>query len=71
MSLNPSRTPDPFASRLSDELQALWRTATPDSIGPALVDARRRVASAPPAVQAEVAALLASLEQLERWLRDY
>lgn len=64
-------TPGPSASRLSHELQALWRTATPDSIGPALVSARQRVAASPPAVQEEVAELMASLEQLERWLRDF
>lgn len=71
MSQNPAFNTASSASSLSQELQALWRTATPDSIGPALVAARQRVASAPPAVQAEVAEVMASLEQLERWLRDH
>lgn len=57
-------------SRLAHELQALWRTATADSIGPAMVVARRSVAAAPAAVRDEVAEVMASLEQLERWLRD-
>lgn len=55
---------------LAQDLQALWRSATADTIGPALDEARARVAAAPPAVQAEVAELMVSLEQLERWLRD-
>lgn len=58
------------ANRLAHELQVLWRTATPDSIGPAMVVARRSVAAAPEAIRAEVAEVMASLEQLERWLRD-
>jgi hypothetical protein len=57
-------------SSLAEELQALWRSATADNIGPALREARERVAAAPPAVQEEVAELMVSLEQLERWLRD-
>jgi hypothetical protein len=57
-------------SALAQELQALWRSATPDTIGPELVRARMLVADAPPPVQAEVAELMQALEQLERWLQD-
>lgn len=57
-------------SALARELQALWRSATPDTIGPELVRARTLVAEAPAPVQAEVAELMQALEQLERWLHD-
>lgn len=57
-------------SSLAEDLQALWRSATADTIGSALQEARARVAEASPAVQEEVAELLMSLEQLERWLHD-
>lgn len=63
-------TPSSAPSRLARELEALWRDATPDTIGPALARAREQVAEAPPAVQEEVAELMMSLEQLERWLHD-
>lgn len=63
--------PSPSNQELAHELQMLWRGATADNIGPALKAARRKFAEAPPAVQAEVADLMASLENLERWLRDF
>lgn len=69
---------DPFAdplspesSGLAKELKELLRTATGDTIGPALRAARERVASAPPEVRDEVAELMNALERLERWLRDF
>ena len=64
-----SRPPRP-SDDLAQDLQALWRDATADSIGPALREARARVAAAPPEVQEELAELMLSLEQLERWLRS-
>lgn len=57
-------------SRLAEELQALWRNATPDTIGPAMVVARASLEAAPPPVREEVSEVMQSLEQLERWLRD-
>lgn len=65
--LPPSSQPSPLAQ----QLQALWDNATAESIGPALREARERVAEATPAVQEEVAELMQALEQLERWLRDH
>lgn len=65
-----SSSSSPESSKLARELEELWRTATADTIGPALREARATVRAAPEEVQAEVADLLASLEQLERWLRD-
>ena len=61
----------PPSSPLAHELQELWRSATPDSIGRDLVAARAKVEAAPVEVQEEVAELMMSLEQLERWLRDF
>lgn len=63
-----SRSPRPHDD-LAQDLQALWRHATADSIGPAMREARARVSAAPPEVQAELAELMLSLEQLEQWLR--
>lgn len=62
--------PAPEASGLARELRELLRTATGDTIGPALRAARERVAAAPPEVREEVADLMNALERLERWLRD-
>ncbi|MDT8342179.1 MAG: hypothetical protein RQ751_11765 [Longimicrobiales bacterium] len=65
-----SARPRPSASALAEELRALWRTATSDTIGPALREARLRILSAPQAERPELDDLLVSLEQLEHWLRD-
>jgi hypothetical protein len=69
---------DPFAdppsaesSVLARELRELLRTATGDTIGPALRAARERVAAAPPEIREEVGELMNALERMERWLRDF
>jgi hypothetical protein len=66
-----SSPPSPECSELASELRELLRTATGDTIGPALRAARERVSAAPAEVQEEVGELLHALERLERWLRDY
>jgi hypothetical protein len=63
--------PSPESSVLARELRELLRTATGDTIGPALRAARERVAAAPPDVRDEVGELMNALERLERWLRDF
>ena len=68
--MDPSPASLAPASGLARELQALWREATAETIGPALARARAQVAQAPPRVREEVAELMISLEQLERWLHD-
>jgi hypothetical protein len=60
----------PQSARLVRELEEIWRTATADSIGTSLREARASVQAAPAEVQAEVAELMEALERLERWLRD-
>jgi hypothetical protein len=67
------RSPSPSSSqsaRLVRELEEIWRTATADTIGSSLREARASVQAAPTQVQKEVAELMEALEGLERWLRD-